>query len=395
MKYLYCLVVFISLLSASLAYGQDGQARSLNADEAYVEAVRLRQQGRLLESELLFRAILDSKVDMLLSLEIARIYYEEANRKKALAAFKQIKKDFNVPPVVLGRVNSYIRELELTRGKFSYYASHLNEENLSKQPTKSGEYFLPLFGATLNYTPDIERHWGWYHSLSLSKRVNPIWSLNSRASITDYEGIDYDSGSLSFTFDNTAAPQRHFLEYSTQLSERYGGAKTKYVTYGAKLGYEVGLRKSAVIPSVGYYILENNNNYDYRGYRKTADLRIINPLTIKNMQLSYSWLWNVYNSSYNSSRTRSVSLRQSFPTRIGTFALSASQSKTDHVEIDPFWQNRRGDINSTRGAEYCPKIWKVGEVICVTWTKSRRDSNILFYDDFEEAVYSGYIRFSF
>ncbi|MCH9845425.1 MAG: hypothetical protein K0U39_07950 [Alphaproteobacteria bacterium] len=394
MKYLYCLVVCISLFSASFAYAQD-QTRSLSADEAYVEAIRLRQQGKLLESELLFRAILGAKVDMLLSLEIARIYYEEANRRKALKTFKQIKKDFDLPPVVLGRVNSYIRELELTRGKFSYYASHLNEENLSKQPTKAGEYYLPLFGATLNYTPDIQRHWGWYHSLGLSNRISPIWLLNSRASITDYEGIDYDSSSLSFTLDNTLAPQRRFVEFSTQLSERYGGAKTKYVTYGAKLGYEIGLQKSAIIPSIGYYILENNNNYDYRGYRKTADLSIINPLTVKNTRLSYSWQWNEYNSSFNSTRTRSVSLRKSFPSPVGTFALSASQSKTDHEEIDPFWQLRRGDINSSRGAEYCPRLWKVGEVVCITWSKNRRDSNIRFYDDFEEAVYSGYIRFSF
>ncbi len=399
MKYLYCLVVCISLLSASFAYGQgqvEDQTRSLNADEAYVEAIRLRQQGRLLESELLFRAIFDAKVDMLLSLEIARIYYEEANSRKALAAFKQIKKDFKLPEVVLGRVNSYIRELELRRGRFNYYASYLVEDDFAKR--NEGEYYLPIFGATLDSPldpDDLKHHWGWYHSLGLTKRISPIWLLNTRVGITDYEDIDRDSSSLSFALDNTLAPRNRFVEVSSQVSERYGGEETKYITYGIKYGYEIGLRKSALIPSVGYYVLENNNNDNYRGYRQAADFAIINPLTIKRTRLSYSWQWNKYNDEFNSTRYRSVSLRKSFPTRIGTFTLSASESKTTHYKSDPFWQQQRRDTNKRIGADYCPKLWKIGEIICITGSQNKRDSNIAFYDDYDEETLSGYINFSF
>ncbi|MCH9853177.1 MAG: hypothetical protein K0U45_06695 [Alphaproteobacteria bacterium] len=391
MKYLYCLVVCISLLSALPVYAQN-QTRSLTADEAYVEAIRLRQQGKLLESELLFRALLDAKADMLFSLEIARIYYEEGNSKKALAAFKQIKKDFKLPPVVLGRVNGYIRELELQRGRFNYYASYLSEDDFDKR--NEGAYFLPGLG-TLDAVISQEHRWGWYHSLGLTKRVSPIWLFNTRVSITDYEGINKDSSSLSLKFDNTLSPKRRFVEISSQLSRSYGEEDKKYITYGIKYGYEIGLKKSAIIPSIGYYVLENNNNDDYRGDRKTADITIINPLTVKRTRLNFNWYWNNYNDDEKATRNRSVSLRKSFPTRIGTFAISASNSKTDYQAIDSFWNVKRSDTNSRRGVEYCPKLWKVGEIICVTGSRNRRDVNIPFYDNFEEDVYNGYINFSF
>ena len=363
-------------MEATAVLGQSSTA-TLSADNAFLKGVKLREQGRIEESELIFGAIINSQANVLILLEIAKIYFDEKKYKRSLKLFSVIKLNFELPPVVRKNISNLEDDMKFHIGVFSYEWKMIKTKNPNRK-SKSGTY--TILGTPLKYQNyQNKNYFGINHLFGFDKVISATWKLKSNVSINDFETNDFDTQMAVLSLDKNLKKSPFFFGISSSFER---GLEYKQHIYGGKIGFETKLNKSIMISTLGHYRINNSISNFYDGSRINVSKLFLNPLGIMSSTSKFDFqnsslsdgIYSNDNLSFNFTKTFS------FPTMKITPSIKIEKIKFKSLDI--FWNKKRSDVIAQPAIEFCPNfLLKFVKIpFCLSLKNEKRRSNISFYD---------------
>ena len=350
---------------------------TLSADNAFLEGMKLREQGRIEESELIFGAIIGSQADALILLEIAKIYFEEKKYERSLQLFTLIKLKFALPVSVRKNISKLENEMKLRTGVFSYEWKMIKTKNPNKK-SKSGTY--TIFGTPLTYENDQNKNYfGINHSFGLNKKISDSWSLHSSIFINDFETSDVDTQMVFLSLDKDLKKYPVFLGISSSFEK---GVGYKQYIYGTKIGYKANLNKSIISPTFGHYKIKNSISKFHAGSKQNLSNSFINPIGIINSTSKIDFQNSKLSDDIYSNNNLSFYFQKNFPFPTMTITPSIKIEKTKFKSFDTFWSQKRSDVIAKPAIELCSHflLKLINMPLCFSMANEKRRSNISFYN---------------
>lgn len=355
----------------------------LSIDDAYLEALSLRKQGRLAEADSIFLSISSSKADAILMLEIAKIWFEEGRYQKSLQLFNDIKKHFSLPSSTIGKINAYIDRIEAFYGSLSYDLAFFSTKNPNRNAS-TGMYYV--LGMPLFYSNSQEkRYFGTSHKITYDKVYNEELKASVIGTLRDFESHESDAQTFQFSLIRKLVPSKYFIEGQISVEDGSGYIVSKY---GPKFGLEANLNGTPTLTYFGLSKLNNSSSNVLEGKQIQFGQSIFNPMKIKSSKFEYLLQKDMLKHDIYSNQNSSLSFRKDFSFDRFTAGVSVFVSETIFLTEDFFWRKTRKDRKRISSISICPNFHKffIEKAVCVNLSVEKRDSNISFYDYDEDTL---------
>ena len=349
----------------------------LSLDEAFIEAIELRNKGRFTESDIIFDLIIEANKDPILMLEIGRIYFEERRYNESKNVFKQIKKSFNLPNTTIEKLNFFISQSEVYSGKISYDVSLISTKNPNRNPN-SGVYVV--LGTPLVYqNNEDKRYYGVKHKLNYTTLLGDNWLSTVSSELKDFESSEADTNTLYFSVNNSLAPSIFFTDINATFEDGFGYKRS---SFGLKFGVETFIANTPIISSIGYAQLENTSSKLYEGGQFQFLFSLLNPFKIENSKIDIFKQRESLNDDVYSNTYSSLQLSKTLQLDSIDIQPSILFSETKFSTFDIFWNKTRKDKSIKPHIDICLKKFQkiIERDICITFSNESRKSNISFYN---------------
>ena len=376
------LIIFL-IIYASLSPGvyADKIRKTVSVDDAFLEAMSLRELGRENESDIVFQSLIESKKDPIILLEIARVYYRERRYEEANSIFRLVRKDFDLPLVTLEKVNSYIIKSAEADWLTSYEWSFSQTQNPNRN-ARSGEYII--FGMPLQYVNnEAKSYLGFNQSIKTGGRLGNSWDALITLEVQDYENREADTAGASINVDDHERASPFFKGFS---AAHQSGSLFKESVFGPLIGFDKTIGEANITSKLSLSKVTNTNS---SGNQLVLKSWLYNPLGVKNSRIEWSHLKQSFVNKIYSNQTNSFLLSKKAIFTNFTISPSLLLANTKFKMVDPFWNKKRIDTISRPSLELCFKaiVFPKDQLVCFSVAKEIRKSNISFYE-YKEDIFN-------